>query len=129
MVKTRIVLILIMLALTGCDHSYGPKLMNVYHSAINVKIIYTDGSVSDGPWPPCLASFIGKSDKPSDTIREIVISSNGTVLYHLNAEQVQALLEKGKAQKGYSAWSFGPNGIELVTSPDTHGCSKGKPIK
>ncbi len=129
MVKMRIILILFMFALTGCDHGYGPSLMNVYQTDVRLKIYYSNGETSDSTWPPCRDSFIGKSDKPSDTIREIVISSNGTVLSHLNAEQVRTLLEKEEAQKGYAAWSFGPNGIELVTSPDTHGCLKGKPVK
>lgn len=129
-VKHHAIPVLLVLALSGCyDQFQGPSFRNGFDRSVTVTIRYADGAVSSQDWPPCFEAFAGKTEKPEDAIQEVRISSQGETLYHLDSEQVKRLLEQEETHKGYSAWNIGHNGIQLVTSPDSPVCSKGKRIE
>nr|VFJ66179.1 MAG: hypothetical protein BECKDK2373C_GA0170839_11435 [Candidatus Kentron sp. DK] len=126
MVKDYVISVLFILVLSGCyDRFYGPTLRNGFNANIAVTISYANGAVSNANWPPCFEAFIGKTDRPEDVIQEIQISKEGTVIYRLEMEEVQHLLERERAYDGYSIWSIGSNGIQFETSSGPM-CSKGK---
>ena len=124
MVKHLAVIVILILSVTGCyDRFYGPKLVNVLDSEVDIKISYSDGRViSYDAWPPCRATFFGKGDNTEDVIQEIEISKEERILYRLDANRVSQLLEKEMDYNGYSVWSINQEGIQFVTDSDPQEC-------
>jgi hypothetical protein len=99
MVKPIILLVFLWI-LNGCyDRFYGPSLRNDFDSEIEVKVIFSNGDVSENVWPPCFSAFVGKGDDPESSIKEIIIKREGVVIYQLDFEQIRDLAEQERKTK------------------------------
>ncbi|MBK9666989.1 MAG: hypothetical protein IPO61_14850 [Gammaproteobacteria bacterium] len=96
----------------GCyDKFYGPKIRNGYSQAIEVSILYDDGTRQSSLWPSCRTAYLGQENR---AIREIIVKVNGQVVHKFDRERIQGFLEAEKRDEtGRTVWTLSSSGIHF----------------
>jgi hypothetical protein len=115
------VLLLMILAVAGCDTFPGPVLRNEFPSDIRVSVLYEDGGKFSEVWPSCRVVAIGAADAgllgakdKGVSIERIVITVDNNVIHSFDKVEVKKLIQKADEKYDYPIWVLEPSGIRFT---------------
>src|SRR2546421_296478 len=109
----------ITMLLAGCDPVYPPQFINAYGTAIAVTLRYSDGHATTTIWPACRAFFVGAADAQ---VEKVTFERDGKLLREFTANEIRAMLERERGNRGYFAWIVSPEGVTPVSERNDGPC-------
>jgi hypothetical protein len=128
-VTYKIIILLIVIFLVGCDTFPGPTVINEFPEHVEVTIQYGDGKEYSHVWPPCQRVQIGATEvgrfgmKAKDvSIDRIIVVRVGEkkdeVALNFDKEAIRGFMEEEKKRDKHTVWVLNESGIHLSESQE-----------